>query len=250
MVLLVTDTPSPPDPPAPPAPRRGGEAPPDRPPRRTPLNRERILSAAITILDREGLNGVTMRAVADELDTGGASLYAHFASKDALIEGILDRIFAETPLPERVDGRRWKAQTKEIVRAIRATLGAHRDVARASLGNVPTSPHALRISERLIAVLRAGGLSEQTTAFGIDLLALYATATAYEESLYIKDGLGPHDFERWKAEMTQYMASLPPDRFPNLVALAVPLTAGTIDGDERFSFGLDVIIAGLDAQPR
>jgi AcrR family transcriptional regulator len=240
----------PPEAPTPPAPRRGGGATPERPPRRPPLNRDRILHAAITVLDREGLNGVTMRAVADELDTGGASLYAHFANKDTLIEGVLDRILAETPLPDRVDGRRWKAQAKEIVRAIRATLGAHRDVARASLGNIPTSPHALRISERLIEVLRAGGLSDQTVAFGIDLLALYATAVAYEESLYIKDGLSPADFERWKAEMTQYMASLPGDQFPNLVALAVPLTAGTMEGDERFSFGLDVILAGLDAQPR
>lgn len=246
----MADTPDPLRAPGPPPARRSGPPAgrPRRASRREPLTRERIVDAALVVLDRDGLDGVTMRAVADELQTGGASLYAHVAGKDALVELLLDRIFAEVPLPDPIDPARWQEQTREIVRAIRATLGAHRDVARASLGTVPTSANALVISERLVAALKAGGLSDQVVAFGIDLLALYATATAFEESLYIKDGLSPEDFERWKNEMRDYMASLPTDRFPLLVALADPLTAGSVEGDERFSFGLDVILAGLAAQ--
>ncbi|MCW3040497.1 MAG: transcriptional regulator, TetR family [Solirubrobacterales bacterium] len=230
----------------PPAPRRGRPA--ERPPRRLPLDRERILDAAMDLLDRRGLNAVTMRAVGEALDTGGASLYAHFANKDALVEGLLDRVYEEVPLPERGDPARWQEQVKDIVRAIRGTLVAHRDIARASLGTVPTSPQALRITDKLIEVLRAGGLSDQTVAYGIDLLALYATSVAYEESLYIKDGLTQEQFDAWRADMTHFMASLPVDRFPHVVAIAGPLTAGSYEGDERFVFGLDVILAGLAAQ--
>lgn len=226
-------------------PRRGGPAP---SPRRQPLTLERILDAALAILDRDGLNGVTMRAVAEALGTGGASLYAHVAGKDALVELLLDRVYAEIELAPEVDPARWEEQIKDLARAVRHALVSHRDIARASLGTIPTHPNVLAINERLITLLRAGGLGDQVIAYGIDLLALYATATAYEESLYIRDGLTEEDFERWRAEMTSYMASLPADRFPGIVGLAGPLTAGTMEGDERFTFGLDVLLAGLRAQ--
>lgn len=228
----------------PPPPRRAGREP---SPRRRPLTLERILDAALAILDREGLNGVTMRAVAEALGTGGASLYAHVTGKDALVELLLDRIYAEVELPPAADTAPWDEQVKDIARAVRGVLVAHRDIARASLGTIPTQPNALAITERLITLMREGGLGDQVIAYGLDLLALYATATAYEESLYIRDGLTEQDFERWRGEMTSYMASLPADRFPGIVALAGPLTAGTMEGDERFTFGLDVLVAGLRA---
>jgi AcrR family transcriptional regulator len=203
----------------------------------------------LAVIDGEGLDAMTMRRVGEELGTGGASLYGHVAGKEELLELVIDRVVGGLELPGEPDPDRWQEQVKEGVRSMRATLGAHKDLARACLARIPLGPNALRGSESLIGVLKAGGLPDQVIAYACDLLPLYATATAYEESLYAVLSPAPEDFMRFVAEMRAYFAALPPDRFPNLVALAGPLTAGG-DGDERFEFGLDVIVRGLASHAR
>jgi hypothetical protein len=98
----------------------------------------------------------------------------------------------------------------------------------------------------MIAVLRSGGLPDQVVAYASDLLPLYAVATAYEQSLFAQK-MTTEEGERYIREVGEYFASLPPDRFPNLVALAGPLVD---DSQDRFEFGLDVIVAGLAAYAR
>jgi hypothetical protein len=98
----------------------------------------------------------------------------------------------------------------------------------------------------MIAVLRAGGLPDRVVAYACDLLPLYVMATAYEESLYQSEGATPEQVAAFADSMRRYFASLPPERYPNLVSLAGPLTAGA-EGDERFEFGLEVLVRGLAA---
>ncbi|HEY5198767.1 MAG TPA: TetR/AcrR family transcriptional regulator, partial [Solirubrobacteraceae bacterium] len=231
------------------APRlRAGEREPDAPPRtpgrRRGLNKRVIVDAAVRVLDADGLDAMTMRRVGEELETGGASLYAHVANKEELLELVIDRVIDELELPGPPDEARWEEQVKEIVRSMRAVLAAHKDIARAYLARVPLGPNALRGREAVIGVLRAGGLPDQVIAYACDLLPLFATATAYEESLYASLGLAHEEMGRHIGEMRTYFASLPVDRFPNIVSLAGPLTDGS-GGDERFEFGLEVLIRGL-----
>ena len=127
-------------------------------------------------------------------------------------------------------------------------MGAHRDLARAGLANIPLGEGALRFSDRMIEVMRSGGLPDQVVAYGCDLLPLYAVATAYEQALYA-ERMTTEEGERYIAELGEYFAALPADRFPNIVALAGPLVAGGGEG-ERFEFGLDVLVAGLAAYGR
>jgi AcrR family transcriptional regulator len=235
----------------PPAPRlRRGEPDPDpaerptRTPRRRTLSKQAIVDAAVRVLDAEGLDALTMRRVGQELDTGGASLYAHVANKEELLELVIDQVIGELELPGEPDPARWEEQVKEVVRSTRAVLGAHRDIARACLARIPLGPNALRGSEALIGVLRAGGLPDQVIAYACDLLPLYATATAYEESLFETLGLEHDQLMRYIGDIREYFAALPVDRFPNVASLAGPLTAGS-GGDERFEFGLDVLVRGL-----
>jgi Tetracyclin repressor-like, C-terminal domain len=83
-------------------------------------------------------------------------------------------------------------------------------------------------------------------AYAVDILPLYATATAYEESLHAaKDWEESPEFI---AELQAFFKALPPDRFPNFIALAEPLTAGA--GDERFEFGLDALVRGIESMSR
>jgi AcrR family transcriptional regulator len=233
-------------PPAPRLPSRGTAT--RRSPRTRALSREAIVAAALDIVDREGLDAMTMRTVAHVLGTGAASLYAHVSSKEDLLELVVERVIGEVEFAVEPDPERWQEQVKEGLRAIRSVFGRHGDLARASFARIPMGENALRGSEQMIAVLRAGGLPDHVIAYACDLLPLYAMATAYEESLYAQETSSLDEMHEFVASMRAYFAALPPERFPNIVALAGPLTAG--DGDERFEFGLEVIVRGLEAMAR
>jgi hypothetical protein len=166
-------------------------------------------------------------------------------SKDELLELVVERVIGEVPPFAPADPERWQEQLKEMARAIRAVFSRHRDVARASFARIPLGENALLGSEWLLSVLRAGGLPDNVVALAADLLPMYVMAVCYEESLYASEDVTPEVMRSYVDNMSRYFASLPPDRFPNLVALAGPLTEG--GGDERFEFGLDVLIGGLTA---
>jgi AcrR family transcriptional regulator len=230
-------------PPVPRLPSRQGHG--ARQPRERALSREAIAQAALRIVDSEGLDAVTMRTVAHSLGTGAASLYAHVGSKDELLELVVERVIGEIELPGEPDPGRWQEQLKEMARATRAVFSRHRDVARASFARIPLGENALSGSEWMIAVLRAGGLPDRVIAFACDLFPLYVMAVCYEESLYAGEDVTPEIMDDFAANMGNYFASLPKDRFPNIVSLAGALVDG--DNEVRFEFGLDVLIRGLAA---
>ena len=213
-----------------------------RPQRRT-LSPDAIVDAALAVLDEGGVDSLNMRAVADRLGTGPSSLYAHFAGKDELLAAMLDRVAGDLPIAAVGNGP-WQEQLKNAIRGIRTGLAAHRDLARASLGNIPTGPNALRWVDGLLGVLRDAGLPDHVIAYAVDILPLYATATAYEGSLYAAQGL-PDSGAQYIAELRQYFQALPADRFPHIVALAVPLTSEA-EPDARFEFGLDALVRGIE----
>jgi AcrR family transcriptional regulator len=229
-------------PPLPPGPRRQGRArQAERRPSRS-LSRRAIVDAALEVLDAEGLDAVTMRRVADALGTGPASLYAHVADKDEMVAAVLDRVIAEVAIPDPIDPDRWQEQLKEMARSSLMTFRQHRDIARASLGNIPTGEGALPLMNAMVGILLAGGVSPRVASLSVDILALYFTATAYEESLESYPHDGP-DSDEFHEELKHFLGSLPADRFPHLVALAEPLTSG--DRDHRFEFGLDLLVRGI-----
>jgi TetR/AcrR family tetracycline transcriptional repressor len=206
---------------------------------RTPLTRERIVDAAMAIVDSGGLDAVSMRTVALSLGTGPASLYAHVSGKDELLALMIERLAEGLELPEP-DPEHWQEQVKALVRAVHYELLAHRDLARAGLADVPLGEAALRFSDRLVALLELGGLPRRVIAYAVDLLPLYAVATAYRQSR-----VATEDGARYQEEVAAYLAALPADRFPHLVALAPAHGEG-----EGFEFGLDVLVAGLAAYGR
>ena len=142
------------------------------------------------------------------LGTGPASLYAHIADKDELLALLIERVAGELELPEP-DPERWQEQLKAMVRATHYGLLAHRDLARAGLANIPLGEGALRFSDRMIEIMRSGGLPDQVVAYGCDLLPLYAVATAYEQALYA-ERMTTEEGERYIAEVGEYFARCPP----------------------------------------
>jgi AcrR family transcriptional regulator len=237
-MLFVSSTGSLPEPP-------WSSAKPRSTPARAPLSRDAILAAAMAILDADGLDAVSMRAVADRLGTGPASLYAHVSGKDELLALMLDRVIGEVRVPP-ADARRWADQAREVMRSMRDSLAAHRDIARVAIGEIPTGHNAIAAMEGVLAILLAGGLPKQVAAYAADLLPLYVVATAYEDSIrQTRMGLATEEQQvAYIAGIRDYFSSLPADRFPTLVSMVPQLTE--MEGD-RFEFGLDVLIGGLAA---
>jgi len=202
------------------------------------------VAAAIEVLDDAGVAGLTMRRVAERLGTGAGSLYAHVSGREELLELVFDELVGLVPLPEP-DPERWREQVTQLCTDLRDVLTAHRDAALAGLGTIPTSPRALAASEALGAVLRAGGISDTGVVLGFDLLMLYVAAFSFEAGLRQNLGVDDAEIERYFAEAHAFYAALPAERFPVLASLG-PLMTGH-DGDDRFAFGINVLIAGLEA---
>jgi hypothetical protein len=127
----------------------------------------------------------------------------------------------------------------------RAVLLGHRDAALAGLGRVPTSPKALAAAEAITAIMRLGGLTDRVVALGLDQLILYVSACAFEASVYENKGMTDAELARYFADVHAYYDALPPSIFPTLAQLSPDMTGP--DADERFQFGLEVLIAGYEA---
>ncbi|MFC4908751.1 TetR/AcrR family transcriptional regulator [Actinomadura gamaensis] len=221
-------------------------------PQKQPLSRELIVETAIRILDAEGLDGVSMRRVAQELDTGPASLYAHVSNKEELLDVMFDRICGEIELPEP-DPARWREQIKQIAYSIHRVMSAHADIARVPLGNIPTGVNSLLVNERLLSIMLAGKIPPHAAVWGVERLYLYINADAYEGSLHLSrqraSGLSEQEYmDRFLAQVREFFEALPEDRFPATVRHIGPLlSAGAEDGEDRFEFGLEMILRGLES---
>jgi AcrR family transcriptional regulator len=214
--------------------------------RREPITREAIVETALRLLDRDGLDELSMRRIADELDTGPASLYRHVGSKEGLLDLVFDRVIGEQEVPDP-EPERWPEQVKEVARTLHATIARHPDVVRISLGRIPTGPNALRYSERLLAILRTGGLSDGLAVAGSQLLMIVVNGFALEENVSLKSPSGADAKpDEVQSMVRDYFGSLPQERFPNLTAVAAELAH--VDMDARFELLLDLFVGGLAAR--
>ncbi len=210
------------------------------------LSVEGIVSAGLEILAADGVDAVTMRAVASSLGTGAASLYAHVRDKSELHALMLDAVLGEVEVPPAHPDH-WQAQIKEFCWNQYRAMVRHPGIAAVSLAHIPTGPNALRCSEGMLAIMVAGALTPLVAGLAVDFITMYTTAVAYEETLWwdrahrddptISEG-------SVVAQARDYFASLPVEQFPLLTSMVDELTSG--DSDARFQFGLDMIVAGLD----
>jgi AcrR family transcriptional regulator len=208
-----------------------------------PITTDAIVAAALRVLDAEGLDGLSMRRIASELRTGAASLYWHVGSKDGLLDLVFDKVIGELEVPDP-EPERWQDQLKEVARGMRATILRHRDIVRISIGRIPMGPNALGFSERVLAILRSGGVPDELAVLGQHLLFSVVNGFTMDET---GEGGEPRPEQPPLEEAAQmvrdYIASLPADRFPNLVAVAD--YHAITDPDLRFDLLLDIYVEGL-----
>ena len=211
--------------------------------REDPITPEAIVAAALEILDAEGLDRLSMRRVADRLGTGAATLYWHVGSKDGLLDLLFEEVIGELEVPDPEPGR-WRDQLKDVARTMRAMILRHRDIVRISIGRIPIGPNALRHSERTLAILRAGGVPDELAVQGYLLLMSIVNGFTIDETG--EGGQPPADqppAEEAAHMVRDYFASLPAERFPNLVSLGDHFALS--DADQRFDMLLDLYVEGL-----
>ncbi|MFQ6148739.1 TetR/AcrR family transcriptional regulator C-terminal domain-containing protein [Streptomyces seoulensis] len=220
---------------------------------RTPLSRERVVEAALTVLDRQGLDGLSMRQVAAELGVTVSALYAHVRSKDDLLELMYTRLFDGAALPEP-DPERWQEQLRDYARTGRERLLSHRDMARISMAYAPFTAELLPHVEAFLGLLRTAGLPDRIAAEAGDLISTYIDGFVLGETMWreraaqaagenAEDASDHTDVNGMAAEMQDYFASLPESDFPHLHALAGLMV--TDSADERFGIGVEIILRGL-----
>jgi len=207
-----------------------------------PITVEAIVSTAFGIVEKEGYQALTMRRVATALETGPSSLYAHVVNKEDLDELLIGRLCAEIDLPSP-DPAAWRQQLISVCTQLRDQYLRYPGISRAAFAVAPSNLDTLRVAEGMLAILLAGGIDPQTSAWAIDSLLLYVNAYSLEASL-VNEQL-THDENDWvisRDELLRRFAALP-DAFPQTKRYAAELTAGT--GHDRFDFTIALMIDGL-----
>jgi TetR/AcrR family tetracycline transcriptional repressor len=204
------------------------------------LSRDALAAGALALADREGIDAVTIRRLAADHSVTPMALYWHFKDKDAVLDGIAERIFADVVLPNETDAA-WDAQLRAVLDAVLAAVRPHPLAADLLAPRVMASEAGLVLSERAIALLRAGGFSasqaSQTAAF---LLCSIVTLVTSEPG---SKGHAGVDADADYREKRAKLDSLDPKRFPRLLESA-EFFLHCDDEDAYFSNGMDFLLAG------
>ena len=145
---------------------------------REPLTRERALAAAVVLADAEGLGALTMRRLASTLDVEAMSLYHHVPNKDAILDGMVDLVYAEIDTPS--PGEDWKPALRRRAQSMRAVLLRH-PWAISLMEARRAGPANLRHHDRLLGCLRTAGFSLAMTGHAAALLDAYTYGFVHEE---------------------------------------------------------------------
>ena len=209
-------------------------------PRRAPLTRERVLAAAIDLADRDGIASLSMRKLAQELGVEAMSLYHHVASKDAILDGLIDLVFGEIDLP--VGEADWKAAMRRRAVSAREVLRRHPWATGLMESRSTPGPATLRHHDAVLGILRNAGFPLELAAHAYSLLDSYIYGFALQETSL------PFNTPEETAEVAQaMMAEFPADAYPHLTEIAVEhvLQPGYSYASE-YLFGLDLILDGLE----
>jgi AcrR family transcriptional regulator len=209
---------------------------------REPLSRSRIVAAAVAILDRDGVDALSMRSLAVELQTAATSLYRHVDNKGELLDLAVDALMAEVELPP--DGLGWQTGLRTVALNFRAVLLLHPNTALLRGSRLAIGPNTLRMMEWVCAMLLDEGFSES------DAADAGATVVNYTVGCVLAELLPTHEIEaagytwpEFASQMSARIDALPMDRYP-VMRRMLPMLLGH-HHDRPFEYGLDALLDGL-----
>jgi AcrR family transcriptional regulator len=206
--------------------------------RRAPLTRERILHAALELADTHGIQAVSMRRLGEVLHVEAMSLYRYVQGKEDVLDGLADLVTSEFAVP--TPGGEWRAEVR------RSAISAHAAILRRPWAGgvlesrVNPGPARLRYLEAMLGTLRGAGFDHQTVGQAFMALDSHTYGFALQEQAWAFD---PGQSQEIAAAMAE---NLPADAYPNLRAMAALAAAEPTAVTVDFTFGLDLLLDGLE----
>jgi TetR/AcrR family tetracycline transcriptional repressor len=203
------------------------------------LSRERILAVALQIVDEQGMKAFSLRRLAAELEVDPMAIYYHLPNKQAILAGLVKRVFAELRMPP-ASSELWQERIRAVARAYHGLARAHPNlVLYLVTDRASAAVAALDLNEALYGALAEAGLSPQMIVQASDLLVDYVNGFALAE---VSGSTGQPD-EWW--ELLTLLDGQPPEQFPALRYVFSHLSGA--DSVDSFEAGLDIILAGIAA---
>jgi len=211
---------------------------------RAALSRAAILRAALDVTDREGLEGLTLRKIAAELDASPMGVYRHFRNKAEILGELVDLVIGLYDVTHQRDDPRgaWEPWVRETFCAMRRALVAHPAIIPLLGAAAVEGDNALVVMEEVLAVLRAAGFAQQAAPIFHTLMSYTIGAVAIESSMLAR---ASRDDEEDSAEplrrLRLHFELAPRGRYPHVVKSSEQLAG--FASEEQFLFGLDRILA-------
>jgi AcrR family transcriptional regulator len=214
--------------------------------RRPQLTRERVVAEALAVIAQDGAQALTMRGLAARLGVVPGALYHHVGNKQQLQDLLLDGVLAEVDV--HLDpSLGWPDQLKLLAHRLRQVLEDHPGVAAILKTRDPLGPHSLALAEAFLAPLQAAGFGDREAGLAFFLLVDYTVGFAVSSPRTSINEQRVRD-AAIRTQLHEFFRSLPPDRFPALVALGEHVWVD--NREERFTAGLDVLVDGLEQARR
>ena len=210
--------------------------------RRAALTRERILRAAISLADRDGIESLSMRKLGHELGVEAMSLYNHVRNKVDMLDGMVDVVFSEIELP--ANGEEWQIAMRKRAISARQALLRHPWAIGLMESRATPGPATLRHHDAVLGSLRAAGFSIDMAAHAYSILDGYIYGfTLTELTLPFSNSEGSAGVAEIAGNILE---GFRPDQYPHLAEMAVDraVKPGYNYGDE-FEYGLDLILDGI-----
>ena len=210
------------------------------------LTRQKVLRAALEFVDANGLAALSMHKLGAELGVQGMSLYSHVASKDALLDGIVEAMTAEAQMPP-ADGTDWRGALRHLAREIRGIILRHPAAAPLLVSRPVMPTRRLEQVDAYVRLLMRAGFTEDRAMDVLRTVYVYAHGYALAEACFTACAdCGPWP-EDELGQLRRVTDMVPRDAPDHLVRLAM-LFCGRCNMDDQFSLGIELMIRGLDCE--
>ena len=209
------------------------------------LSKAAVIDRALALADAEGLDGLTIRRLAQQLGVTPMAIYWHFRSKERLLAGLAERIWGE--IDTEVDPEAgWPDQLRGLLESLVRVLRAHPSAPRLlQIGKWLDSEPALRATEVTLEVLRRAGFDPRH-ASEVARSALWTGMMLVMSTPGFESVLGEEERAEMQRRNQVQLALLPPGRYPRIIESAAPMTACDDEDQEfHYRFGIDLFIAGV-----
>lgn len=204
-----------------------------------PLSREQILRKALQLADAEGIEGLSMRKLAQALGVQAMSLYNHVTNKDDILDGMVDLVVSEIEVPELALD--WKTAMRRRSHSAYQVLLRHPWATMALMSRMNVGPAMLRYIDATLGCLMEAGFDDEMADHAWNAIDSHIYGFTLQELNF------PVEATEYANMAGQFIDKIPATQYPYMNRLTQQVIAGKYDGLHDFEFGLDLLLNGLDA---